>query len=618
MQQINILILSVSGLAIFLIIVLTLSHKFTLSSIKNKTVGNGQHGTARFALKSEIKKKYTHILFNPNRWRKGKNLPKKQGIIVGCKNSNFNKIYNFFISVLIEPIVKLIYLINKTEYIKIKRKSTTKALVDTDDVNVLMLGASGVGKTSFWLYPTIEYCCASGMSMLISDTKGDILRNYGTIAQKYYGYKIAVIDLRNPTCSNGCNFLHLVNKYIDLHKNNPHNITYRAKAEKYSKIIAKTIIMAGSDNSSYGQNAFFYDSAEGLLCSIILIVSEFAKDGERHIVSVFKLIQELLTPSGTVNSKGNNKFKQLINLLPPEHKARWFAGAALNTSEQAMASVMSTALSRLNSFLDSELEQLICFENDISAEKFCNEKTAIFITLPEENPVCYFMVSLIIQQLYREILTIADENGGKMKNKGVFLMDEFGTFPKIESAEMMFSASRSRGLQLVPIIQSFAQLERSYGKESADIIIDNTQVAIFGGFAPNSSSAQTLSKSLGSKTVLSGTVSKGNENASKSLQMIERPLLTSDELKTLSKGEFIVMKTGFYPMKVLLKLYFKWGILFEEPYILKENNTRKVKYTNDVEIIKEVKSKYGKTYITHKNTSPSNATKINTGVNLNE
>ena len=69
------------------------------------------------------------------------------------------------------------------------------------------------------------------------------------------------------------------------------------------------------------------------------------------------------------------------------------------------------------------------------------------------------------------------------KNRCVFFCDEFGTLPKIESAEMMFSASRSRRLQIVPIIQSFAQLEKNYGKEGGEIIVDNTQITLFGGFA---------------------------------------------------------------------------------------------------------------------------------------
>ena len=168
----------------------------------------------------------------------------------------------------------------------------------------------------------------------------------------------------------------------------------------------------------------------------------------------------------------------------------------------------------------------------------------------------------------------------------MFFCNEFGTLPKIESAEMMCSASRSRRLQIVPIIQSFAQLEKNYGKVGAEIIVDNTQDTIFGGFAPNSSSAETLSKALGSRTVMSGSVSRSKNDPSQSLQMIERPLLTPGELKSLPKGDFIVMKTGVHPMRVQLKLFFKWGIEFddEHPYTVPDQGNREVKYADKKEI----------------------------------
>lgn len=123
-------------------------------------------------------------------------------------------------------------------------------------------------------------------------------------------------------------------------------------------------------------------AAEGLLTASILLVAEFCPPETRHIVSVFKIIQDLLTPSGI---RGKTQFNLLMARLPDEHKAKWFAGAAINTSEQAMSSVMSTALSRLNAFLDSELEQILCFDTAIDAEQFCKKKSAIFIVLPEED-----------------------------------------------------------------------------------------------------------------------------------------------------------------------------------------------------------------------------------------
>ena len=555
------LIIVTGAMFAMFIIISTVGNYYSLNRIKDKTVGQGQHGTARWATKKEIRNTYKQVVFQPNEWRATPDSrPTEQGIVVGCKSKG----------------------------------KTTTAMVDKGDVHALMIGAAGVGKTAYWLYPCIEYACATGMSFLSTDTKGDVVRNYGTIAEKYYGYNVSVIDLRNPTRSHGNNLLHLVNKYFDLYKENPDCLSYKAKAEKYAKIISKTIISNGMDGASFGENSYFYDSAEGLLTATILLVAEFCKPEERHIVSAYKIIQELLAPSG---QKGKNQFQQLMDLLPENHKAKWFAGAALNTSEQSIASVMSTALSRLNAFLDSELEQILCFDTEIDAERFCKEKSAIFIVMPEENPNTFFMVSLIIQQLYREILAVADENGGKLKNRCVFFCDEFGTLPKIESAEMMFSASRSRRLQIVPIIQSFAQLEQNYGKEGADVIIDNTQLTIFGGFAPNSTSAEVLSKSLGSRTVMSGSVSKSKNDPSQSLQMIERPLMTPDELKSLPKGTFVVMKTGFYPMKVKLKLFFKWGIEFEEQYQIAENGNREVHYANRSELFNNIIQTYCPHYL---------------------
>ena len=571
MSGITILIIAAAAMACALGGVSLLAHVYTLNSIKSKTVGDGQHGSARWATRGEIKKVYKHIPFTPDKWRKQAQNGEKptyrltnrkkfieeelpQGIIVGCKGG----------------------------------KKKTTAMVDTGDVHALMIGAAGVGKTAYWLYPCIEYACASGMSFLSTDTKGDVMRNYGGVA-KEYGYNVSVIDLRNPTKSNGNNLLNLVNKYMDLYKEHPNQLAYKAKAEKYAKIISKTIILSGAESASFGQNAYFYDAAEGILTATILLVAEFCEPQKRHIVSVFKIIQELLAPS---EKRNKNQFQELMALLPNDHKAKWFAGAALNASDQSMASVMSTALSRLNAFLDSELEQILCFDTEIDAEKFCSEKSAIFIIMPEEAPTTFFMISLIIQQLYREILAVADEEGGKLKNRCIFFCDEFGTLPKIQDAEMIFSASRSRRLQIVPIIQSFSQLDKNYGKEGEEIIVDNTQLTIFGGFAPNSPSAEVLSKALGTRTVLTGSVNKGKNDPSESLQMTERPLMSADELKAMPKGQFVVMKTGAYPMKVKLKLFFEWGISFGEPYTVKENANRKVEYAEKKELIEKIVEKY--------------------------
>ena len=153
----------IAFLALFLILVNVLDNK-SINGIKAKQVGDGQHGTARWATKQEIRRSFSSLPFEPELWRQGKNLPNLEGTIAACRGT----------------------------------KNTT-ALIDTGDVHTLMIGAAGVGKTAYFLYPNIEFACASGMSFLSTDTKGDVARNYGEIASKYYGYHVSVLDLRNPT-----------------------------------------------------------------------------------------------------------------------------------------------------------------------------------------------------------------------------------------------------------------------------------------------------------------------------------------------------------------------------------------------------------------------------------
>ncbi|MBQ7759133.1 MAG: type IV secretory system conjugative DNA transfer family protein, partial [Anaerotignum sp.] len=168
----------------FILLMMFLDRK-TLD-IKSKTVGDGQHGSASFATAKEIDQNFKRIDYEPKKWRKEnpKNLP--QGIIIGATF----------------------------------QKKKAKAIIEEGDVHALMIGAAGVGKTAKFLYPNLEYCCASGMSFVTTDTKGDLLRSYAPIAEKYYGYDISVLDLRNPTQSDGFNMLHMVNRYMDAYLQN--------------------------------------------------------------------------------------------------------------------------------------------------------------------------------------------------------------------------------------------------------------------------------------------------------------------------------------------------------------------------------------------------------------
>ncbi len=544
--------------------------------IKSKTVGDGQFGDARWSTDKEKEEEFQTIPFEPKKWRRGIDRPSQMSgtTVLGYLGG----------------------------------RGRVRALVDSSDSHTIVISPPGAGKTTCCAYPNMELACACGLSFLCTDSKGDEFRDYAGIAQKYYGYTPYVIDLRNPTRSHGFNLLHLVNKYMDLYKQWG-KLQDKARAERYAKITAKTIVHMEGFNDG-GQNAYFYDAAEGLIASTILLVSEFCGDGERHIVSVFKIIQELLQTKAPVpskqekenNVKPKNEYQKLLDMLPPEHKARWLAGAALNSPDVSMRSVMSTAMSRMLSFIDSELEQILCFDSEVDAEQFCKEKVAVFIVFPEEDNTKYFMVSLFVAQLYNECLTIANQEGNnRLDRRVMFFLDEFGTMPKIDNVDKMFTAGRSRNIIFFPMIQSLAQLDRSYGRDGTEIILDSCQNALFGGQAPLSKRAEDLSRMLGTQTVQSGSISHSSDGLldtrnSQNLQMVQKSLMTADQLKTLPRNRWVLTKTHCHPMITTLKRYDEWGITLDQPFRMPELVAREVRYASAAKLKAAILERYGRNY----------------------
>ena len=204
-----------------------------------------------------------------------------------------------------------------------------------------------------------------------------------------------------------------------------------------------------------------------------------------------------------------------------------------------------------------------------------------------------------------------NEGSGKVDHRASAIIDGRHSQSRhpgsLGSQTFMFTASDSRhtasaalpviSMSFVPVIQSFAQLEKQYGREGAEIIVDNIQLTLFGGFAPNSESAKKLSGSLGSATVQSGTVTRNGKEGSLSLSMLERPLLTPDELKQMPKGTFIVEKTGRPPLRMKLKLFTEWGIRLESSELPKKPPVR-AGFIDYRELKRKLKERYNRLFPT--------------------
>ena len=309
-----------AGLLLALFIVTKLLGGRSLDRIKARTVGHGQHGSARWATRREIRLYYTMVPYEPQKWRSEPEArPSNPGFVLGTFRHGLHG------------------------------KHIT-AWIDAGDSHAMMIASPGGGKTAYFLYPNIEYAMACGVSFVTLDTKGDLYRNMATIGEKYYVYKTVVYDFRKPMQSDSYNLISLVNKYMDSYKRTG-SVDDKARAEKQARMVAKSIITGGVDMANMGANSFFYEASESVLTSAIMILSEYGDEGTRHISSAHKMIDAVTMKE----EKGKpNLYSKMLAALPPYHKAAMLAGSAVNSAEQTTASVVSTAHSRLNELIDSE------------------------------------------------------------------------------------------------------------------------------------------------------------------------------------------------------------------------------------------------------------------------
>lgn len=559
------LYISLATLVLLLLLVPLFSNKTNLNKIKSTKTGDGQFGTSDWATSKELKENLQFIEYNPKAWRQGKNLPTQEGMIVGG----------------------------------VKSGKKMSAYIDTSDNHTMIVAAPGGGKTTTLLYPNLEYSAAVGMSGFVTDTKGDVSEKLVPVLQKYYGCSTYVIDLRYPLKSASYNFLYLVNKYIDKYKTTG-NLADLAMAEGYAKTVANNIIhMDGFRNA--GQNQFFYTSAEGVIAGVTLLVSEFCSPKERHIVSVFKVIRQLMEviPESVTgkNSIPRLYLSELYALLPDNHTAKDLLAPTATSEFKTIASVMSTAMSQMLKFIDKEIEQILCFDDGFNIDNFVKGKSFIFFIVDEKSESKNFMVNLIVRQIYGELLKRAEsEKGNKLPHRVIQWLDEFGTYSTISGAEQMFSAGRSRNIITVPIIQNLAQLDVRYGKDGARIIKNSCQNILFSFQSPDSDDSVAFSKALGTKTITVGSVSRqngySNNSSSVSLNMKERNLMNPDEITRLRKGEWILMKSGMNPSQQKFFVTKDWGITLDEEYNTNERSGRTVEYADRNELLQAVREKY--------------------------
>ena len=511
-----------------------------LNDISSEEAGDNQYGSARWATKEEELEQFSLV---------DDKSATQPGIVIGRKDKKYE--------------------------------------VDTSDQNISLIAPPGSGKTKRLIIPTIRYNAlvniktdGKGASMVLTDLKGE-LRDTTKVMLEKSGYVTPALDFANPLLSPKFNLLYNVNKYMDNYQKDETEeeklISY-GKAERYAKILAESIISNMNTTSASEASEYFNETSRGLITGIALLVSEYGEENQRHIISVFKLIIELNgLQEGSSDTLQKSKLEELLQYVDNERIVN-YVGPSMKADVRTSMNIFSSALGKLVKFIDAELEQMICSHDEsLNDMDFIKNPTAIFVICPDENPTRHFFASLFIRYLMNDLIEQSRLTNGILTRNVICLWDEFGNMPPIQDIDVLFSAARSRGIRFLIALQSYAQLEKHYSKQMAEIILDSTQITIFTYVSPNArATAERFSKMLDNQTIKTGSVSYGSNNSSISYQLMQKPLLDPGDIMTMEAGNFVVVKAGKHPVKTVLPLW--W-------YYISKKTFKPYKAKNKAEIV---------------------------------
>ena len=441
-------------------------------------------------------------------------------------------------------------------------KNINHVWFDKETPHYVYLGSSGSGKSVTCVIPMISFIANAKKprSVFVTDPKGEI---YHTTSKMLYdkGYKVLTIDFRHPELSNHINILEPViceyEKYIKYENlvntatNENERLDYQNKSissyAETNRLITSLASMITYDKSQ-GKDPFWNNSAKNLLEGLIGFFLEEYKDG--------KISREQITmtsirkfQNSTMEEKNSKKFKLYIEQKLYGTKSKDSLIPILSSSENTYKSITSVFSEKMAIFDDVNVAN-VTSKSDFDFDILGKEKSALFVIVPDEDKVYYSLVTIILGLLYKELVKLANANENKKCPIEIdWICDEFSNCPPLvePSIESIISVARSRGLRYHLFIQSLSQLDNVYGKEVAQIILDNAGLQYLK--TNTMSTAEAVSKMLGKKSIESNSISQSvsltNYNGNKSTSLIARDLLTPDEVKNLHHKTIIFPTIGY-------------------------------------------------------------------------
>ena len=391
------------------------------------------------------------------------------------------------------------------------------------NLNVIVVGGSGAGKTRGYVLPNIMEC---NCSYIIADPKGEILRKTGGLLEKE-GYEICVLNL------------------VELEKSDCYNPIAYLRSDHDALKLVTNLIRNTNEKGQKSSDPFWDKSEAAILQAFILYLLHEAPASEQNFSTVMYMIENAAA------SEEDESYKSPVDLLfddlerkNPEHIAlkmyKVFKQAAGKTAKSIL---VSTAV-RLAAFNLPEIAR-VTEKDEMFLNAIGNRKKAVFAVISDNDTSLNFIVSMLYSQAFQELYHEADRNGGRLPVHVRVMMDEFANVALPENFEKVLATCRGREISINIIIQNMAQIKAMF-RDSWENLTGNCDTYIYLG-GNESTSHEYISKSLGKETVdvkTRGVTHGRNGSSSNNFQSVGRELLTPDEVRMIDNNYEVVIIRG--------------------------------------------------------------------------
>ena len=397
------------------------------------------------------------------------------------------------------------------------------------NLNVLVCGGSGAGKTRFFCKPNVMQC---NTSMVILDPKGEIIRDTGNLLKKK-GYEVKVLDLINMEKS------YCYNPFVYLTNDND-----------VQKLVTN-LFKATTPKESSSNDPFWDTAASMLLLALIFYLKYEAPEDEQN----FPMVMEMLR-AGEVHEDDDTYVSPLdvlfnnLEAKEPEHIAVKYYRNYHSGSAKTLKSIQITLVARLEKFNLESLASLT-ITDELDLPSLGEKKTALFALIPDNDTSFNFLVSILYTQLFQQLFFLADHKyNGSLPVHVHFIMDEFANVSLPNDFDKILSVMRSREVSVSIILQNLAQLKALFEKQWESIVGNCDEFLYLGG--NEQSTHKYVSELIGKETIDTNTYGKSsgrNGNYSTNYQTNGRDLMTPDEVRLLDNKYAILFIRGEKPVK---------------------------------------------------------------------